>query len=178
MKIVILLLSLLSPFITLPPQAETVPAASFTTLQQPVMLAFEHSLATDLYISSFDSLAEISLYMPEEALLQIKGIPLQIAEDPWVDCLEYQYADSSAGVCDGIVLYVHASPAQAEQFGLKLNGQELNPVTTSLQETLGTPDFEAEDGDVYIRGSAALKVYRNMDTGEWAGIDLFDENSF
>ncbi|WP_052770495.1 hypothetical protein [Paenibacillus sp. IHB B 3415] len=178
MKIVILLLSLLSPFITIPPQAETVPAASSATVQPPVMLAFEHSVNTVPYISSFESLAGVTLYMPEEALLQTKGIPPEITPDPWGDCLEYQYADVSAGVCGGIVLYVHASPSQAEQFGLNLNGQELNPVTASLQETLGAPDFEAEDGDVYIRGSAALKVYRNMNTGEWEGIDLFDGNSF
>lgn len=177
MNIVILLISLLSPFITTPPQEETVPAASYT-VQQPVMLAFEHSIITDPYISSFDSLSGIYLYMTEEELLQTKGNPERIAEDPWGDCLEYQYADISAGICDGIVLYVHASPSQALQFGLKLNAQELNPLANNLQELLGSPDFEAEDGDVYIRGSAALKVYRNMETGEWDGIDLFDGNSF
>ncbi|MFD1903988.1 hypothetical protein ACFSQ7_07750 [Paenibacillus rhizoplanae] len=38
--------------------------------------------------------------------------------------------------------------------------------------------FEAEDGDVYIRGDAAFKIYRHKESGEWDGLDLFDANSF
>ncbi|QUL54245.1 hypothetical protein KDC22_28695 [Paenibacillus tritici] len=178
MKMVILLLSLLSPFISAPPQDETIPAEPYTSVQLPVTFAFGHNLSTDSYISSFDSLSGISLYMPEDSLLRTKGTPLQIAPDPWADCLEYQYADVSAGVCGGVVLYVHASPSQAEQYGLKLNDRQLNPQTMNVQDILGAPDFEAEDGDVYIRGTAALKIYRNMDSGEWNGLDLFDGNSF
>jgi hypothetical protein len=176
MNIIILLLGLLSPYFSATPQDVTASAASFS-VQQPVMLAFGHSLITTPYISSFDSLSGVSLYMPEEALLLAKGTPLHIANDPWQDCLEYQYADVSAGVCDGTVLYVHASPAQAAQFGLRLNDTDLNPATMNAQDMLGTPDFVAEDGDVYIRGSAALKIYRDTGTGEWTGIDLFDGNS-
>ncbi|MBP2114331.1 hypothetical protein [Paenibacillus silagei] len=178
MKMVILLLSLLAPFISAPPQDETVSPAPGTAAQLPVIFAFEHSAAADLYISSFDSLSGISLYMTEEELLQIKGTPQQIVEDPWAGCLEYQYADSSAGVCGGVVLYVHASPSQAGQYGLSLNGRMLNPQAMNVQDMLGAPDFEAEDGDVYIRGEAALKIYRNTESGEWAGLDLFDAYSF
>ncbi|MNO06347.1 hypothetical protein D3C81_2280880 [compost metagenome] len=47
----------------------------------------------------------------------------------------------------------------------------------NVGELLGTPDYVAEDGDVYIRGSAALKIYRNANSGEWDGIDLFDANA-
>ncbi|WNS42977.1 hypothetical protein [Paenibacillus sp. MMS20-IR301] len=177
MKFLVLLLSLLSPFISVPPQEETVPAA-LSAADQPVMLALGHGFSAETYISRFDSLAGVSLYMTEEALLLAKGEPLQIAPDPWGGCLEYQYADITAGICDGIILYVHASPAQAEQFGLMLNGLQLNPLAGNLQELLGAPDFRAEDGDVYIRGSAALKVYRNAGTGGFDGIDLFDGNSF
>ncbi|WP_405104394.1 hypothetical protein MHH28_17905 [Paenibacillus sp. FSL K6-1217] len=176
MKMVILLLSLLAPFLSAPPQDDTV--APDTAAQLPVTFAFGQSLPAASYISSFDSLAGIRLYMTEEELLKTKGTPQQIAEDPWAGCLEYQYADSSAGVCGGAVLYVHASPPQAGQYGLRLNEQPLLPETMNVQDVLGTPDFEAEDGDVYIRGAAALKIYRNMETGEWDGVDLFDGDSF
>ncbi|OMF90708.1 hypothetical protein [Paenibacillus sp. FSL R7-0337] len=178
MKMVILLLSLLAPFISAPPQGETVSPAPGTAAQLPAMFAYEHSAVADPYISSFDSLSGISLYMTEKELLQAKGTPQQIAEDPWAGCLEYQYADISAGVCGSVVLYVHASPAQAGRYGLSLNGQVLHPQTMNVQDMLGTPDFEAEDGDVYIRGEAALKIYRNMESGEWDGLDLFDAYSF
>lgn len=178
MKMVILLLGLLAPFISATPQDETDPAASATAVQLPAMFAFEHNIAADPYISSFDSLSGISLYMTEEELLEAKGAPQQIAEDPWAGCLEYSYADISAGICGGVVLYVHASPAQAGQYGLRLNGQLLDPQTMNVRDMLGAPDFEAEDGDVYIRGDAAFKIYRNMESGEWDGLDLFDANSF
>ncbi|MEK3791212.1 hypothetical protein MKX42_05605 [Paenibacillus sp. FSL R7-0204] len=178
MKMVILLLSLLAPFISAPPQGETVTPVPGTAVQLPAMFAFEHSAVADSYISSFDSLSGIGLYMTEEELLKAKGTPQQIAEDPWAGCLEYQYADLSAGVCGGVVLYVHVSPAQAEQYSLSLNGQVIHPQTMRVQDMLGTPDFEAEDGDVYIRGEAALKIYRNMKSGEWDGLDLFDAYSF
>ncbi|MEK3900877.1 MULTISPECIES: hypothetical protein [unclassified Paenibacillus] len=178
MKMVILLLSLLAPFISAPPQGETVTPGPVTAAQLPAMFAFGHSAVADPYISSFDSLSGISLYMTEEKLQQAKGTPQQIAEDPWAGCLEYQYADLSAGVCGGVVLYVHVSPAQAGQYGLSLNGLMLHPRTMNVQDMLGAPDFEAEDGDVYIRGEAALKIYRNMKNGEWDGLDLFDAYSF
>lgn len=58
-----------------------------------------------------------------------------------------------------------------------MNEEKLDPARNNFQELLGTPDFVAEDGDVYLRGSAALKIYRNPQTGEWEGIDLFDGNS-
>ncbi|UQZ33536.1 hypothetical protein C2I18_08265 [Paenibacillus sp. PK3_47] len=115
--------------------------------------------------------------MPEEELVRVKGEPLSVASDPWQECLEYVYADMSAGICSGAVLYVHVTPEQAGQFGLQLNGREIDPAQDKIRELLGSPDFVAEDGDVYLRGSDALKIYRNAGTGEWAGIDLFDGNS-
>lgn len=178
MNLFILLLSLLSNYMSAPVQAEIPPAAPYTAVQPPVMFAHGHNVNPDPYISSFDSLSGIRLYMTEEELVQAKGDPLQTADDPMAGCLEYQYADVSAGVCGGVVLYVHASPSQAAQYGLRLSGQPLNPLTMNVQEVLGSPDFQAEDGDVYLRGNAALKIYRNMDTGAWDGLDLFDSNSF
>lgn len=176
MNVIILLLSLLSSYVAPSGQKEYVPAAFFS-VQPQVVLAFEHSAVLSPYINKFDSLAGASLYMSKEELLQSKGIPLSIVPDPWQECLEYQYADMSAGICEGAVSYIHVTPAQATQFGLKLNDEALNPADNNVRELLGTPDFAAEDGDVYIRGSAALKIYRNSQSGEWDGIDLFDANA-
>lgn len=176
MNIVLLLLSLLSPYLSPSPQKEEAQTALFP-IESSIMLAFEHSVSFTPSFSSLDSLAGVSLYMSKEELLLTKGTPLDIAADPWQNCLEYKYADMSAGVCEGTVLYVHVTPSQAGTYGLRLNDEELEPVKNNFNELLGTPDFAAEDGDVYIRGSAALKVYRNSQTGEWDGIDLFDANS-
>ncbi|WP_054943445.1 hypothetical protein [Paenibacillus ihuae] len=176
MNVIILILSLLSSYVASPGEQEHVPAAFFS-VQPEVVLAFEHSVALSPRINSFDSLAGASLYMSKEELLLAKGTPLNIAPDPWQECLEYQYADMSAGICEGVVTYIHVTPAQAGQYGLKLNEEALNPANSHAGELLGTPDYVAEDGDVYIRGSAALKIYRNAHSGEWDGIDLFDANA-
>lgn len=176
MNIFVLLLSLLSPYFSPSAQNESVPAALFT-VQPQVVLAFEHSLGFSPYIESFESLAGVSLYMPEEELLRVKGTPLAVTPDPWQECLEYVYADVSAGICNGLVLYVHVTPEQAGHFGLQLNEWEINPAQDNIRELLGSPDFVAEDGDVYLRGNDALKIYRNAQTGEWEGIDLFDGSS-
>lgn len=171
MNIVILLFSLLFPYFDVTPQA---PVA----IEQPAaVLAFQHSLEPSNYISSFDSLAGVSLYATKEELLLNKGTPLNIITDPLQNCLEYQYAELSAGVCEGFVMYIHVSSSQVQQFGLYLNGVEIDPLKDSLHETLGTPYFISEDGDVYMRGNIALKIYRDPETGQWNGIDLFDGNS-
>ncbi|OMF85299.1 hypothetical protein [Paenibacillus sp. FSL R7-0273] len=176
MNVIILLFSLLSSYMSPSAQREEVPAAFFSMEPQAV-LAFERHTVPDPYISSFDSLAGAALFTSTEELLLNKGTPLNIAPDPWQECLEYHYADMTAGICGGIVTYVHVDPAQAGLYGLRLNGVSLNPAADNVRELLGNPDFIADDGDVYIRGSAALKIYRNPFTGEWDGIDLFDANA-
>ena len=175
MNVLILLLSLLTPYFD-KPAPQVTPSAAFTRPASAV-LAFEHSRTAAPQIDRFESLGNVPLYASEEELLEQKGIPLDIKEDPWQGCLEYQYEDLSAGVCEGTVLYVHVTPYQARQHGLSVNGIEWVPEKGNLQSLLGAPDFQAEDGDVYIRGNAAIKVYKDQDSGEWLGIDLFDGSS-
>ncbi|MBW4083757.1 hypothetical protein [Paenibacillus sp. S150] len=176
MNVIFLLLGLLSPYLTASPQNVSVPAA-WLYPQPSAVLAFEHNMNANPYVGSFDSLAGVPLHVPEEELLRIKGLPLAVTPDPWQECQEYHYAEMSVGICEGAVLYVHVAPAQAGEYGLYLNGQRIEPQRNNLHEILGKPDFVAEDGDVYLRGNTALKIYRNAQTGEWDGVDLFDGNS-
>lgn len=130
--------------------------------------------ASYAYIDDFRSMAGVPLYATEGELLGIKGSPLHMNAEPWQDCVEYQYPDLSAGVCGGSVQYIHVTPQQAQEKGLLLNGLRIDPFRHHIRDLLGSPDFIAEDGDVYMRGNVALKVYRTPGTGAWAGIDLFD----
>ncbi|NJJ42265.1 hypothetical protein [Paenibacillus apii] len=183
MNVWILLFGLLSPLFAADSSAPNAPmnADGFGFGYQAVLAAHNAAQETgdseNKFIRSFESLAGVSLYSSEEELTARKGQPLSIVPDPWQDSLEYRYADMSAGVSDGVVVYVHVSPQQARDYGLRLNGIRIDPVNDTLQETLGSPDFVAEDGDVYMRGSTALKIYRSQKTGQWDGIDLFDEYS-
>jgi hypothetical protein len=173
MNMIILLFSLLTTYFDASPQI----APTSTVIEQPKpVLAFESTLESSSSISRFDSLAGVALYSTEEELLLTKGTPLAVVNDPWQNVIEYQYADVSVGVGDGYVQYVHVSPSQAVEFGLYVSGVEIDPVEDNLQATLGKPYLNAEDGDVYMKGNNALKIYRNS-TGEFAGIDLFDSIS-
>ncbi|MNO41102.1 hypothetical protein D3C76_312660 [compost metagenome] len=173
MNIFILLFSLLSPYFDASPQLASVS----TFIEQPKsVLAFEYVSETSPSIDRFDSLQGVTLYATKEELLLTKGNPLTVTNDPLQGTEEYQYVDVTVGVGEGFVLYVHVSPTQAQQFGLQVNGVGIDPVKDNVQSTLGKPYFIAEDGDVYMRGNNALKIYRNL-AGEFEGIDLFDSIS-
>ncbi|WP_339281423.1 hypothetical protein NST94_25920 [Paenibacillus sp. FSL H8-0282] len=173
MNMMILLFGLLFPYFDASPQLG--PISTF--IEQPKsVLAFEHASASSPYINHFDSLQGVALYTTKEELLLTKGNPLAVTNDPLLETVEYHYADVTVGVGEGVVLYVHVAPPQAQQFGLHVDGVEIDPLTDNLQDTLGKPYFIAEDGDVYLRGNNALKIYRNL-AGEFEGIDLFDSIS-
>jgi hypothetical protein len=173
MNIIILLFSLLSPYFDASPQLT--PISTFSD-QPKTVLTFEYSSETSPSINRFDSLQGVALYATKEELLLAKGDPLAVTNDPLQGTEEYQYADVTVGVGEGYVLYVHVSPSQAQQFGLQVNGVGIDPMKDNVQSTLGKPYFIAEDGDVYMRGNNALKIYRNL-AGEFEGIDLFDSIS-
>jgi len=160
MNVLILLLSLFSPYLDKPSLQEPLSTAAFSRPTSAI-LAFQHTQTAASYIDHFESLSDVPLFATEQNLLNQKGLPLNIKEDPWQGCLEYQYEDMSAGICEGIVDYVHVTPHQARVYGLSVNGIELDPEKGNIQDFLGAPDFKAEDGDVYIRGSHALKIYRD-----------------
>lgn len=130
---------------------------------------------TAAYIPAFTSLGGVRLFATEAELTRQKGAPRSVSKELWQGCLEYRYDDLDAGICGGVVRYIHVSPAQAARYGLDVSGTEIDPLRDRLEDVLGSPDFRAEDGNVYLRGEAALKVYLDPATGGWAGIDLFDK---
>lgn len=182
MNVLILLLGLFSPFLSAdsPVQSAFLGPAGQELISAPLQAVQPAALEPaeeDRYIREFDSLAGVRLYASKEELIEIKGQPLSIAPDPWGDSLEYRYADMSAGISGGAVSYIHVSPQQMSVYGLRINDTQIDPVRDTLKSTLGSPDFVAEDGDVYMRGHTAIKVYQDRETGEWQGIDLFDDFS-
>ncbi|MMZ71226.1 hypothetical protein D1872_345140 [compost metagenome] len=46
----------------------------------------------------------------------------------------------------------------------------------SIRNALGQPYSKAQDGEVFVRGDRALKVYMAPGTERILGIDLFDES--
>ena len=59
---------------------------------------------------------------------------------------------------------------------MKLNQQWIDMNVESIRQVLGEPYVVAEDGEVYLRGNQAIKVYIKPGTGQIDGVDLFEDH--
>lgn len=98
------------------------------------------------------------------------GVPAAIIEDPIQRLTVYDYDYMEVGLHNERLEYVHVKPS-AEQF--QLNGQTVPMTIRDVHSFLGQPDHAAEDGDVYVQRSQALKVFMDRDSGLITGVDLF-----
>lgn len=124
-------------------------------------------------MDSLESMNDISLNDDLRAVVEKKGKPDAIAHDRYTRYTEYRYEDTTVGLLDDLVYYVHVDSAPEN---IKINGVWVSLQEKSLLEVFGKPDFLAEDGDVYTRGPVALKVYRDPSSREIVGVDLFDDH--
>lgn len=126
-------------------------------------------------IGEFHSMGDVTLYDDRESVVQKKGKPLSINKNVYSGYTEYKYKDITVGLYEDLVYYVHID-ASLEK--IKVNGKWLALHKQELKRAFGEPDFEAEDGDVYIRDLAAIKIYRDPVTRAIVGVDLFDTIAF
>ncbi|MDQ0091273.1 hypothetical protein J2T12_004710 [Paenibacillus anaericanus] len=124
-------------------------------------------------MGSLESMGDISLNDDRHDVLEKKGKPYSVDTDPYTRYTEYRYDDITVGLYDDLVYYVHAD---GDPEKIKINGVWVSLQEKSLLQVLGEPDFLAEDGDVYTRGLAALKIYRDPSSREISGVDLFDDS--
>ncbi|WP_019637572.1 hypothetical protein [Paenibacillus fonticola] len=122
-------------------------------------------------VDDFHSMGDVTLYDNRESVVRKKGKPLSVNKDTYSGYTEYQYEDIAVGLYEDLVYYVHVGSSPTK---IKVNGKWMTLQKQSLLKAFGEPDFEAEDGDVYIRGYAAIKIYRDPENGSVIGVDLFD----
>ncbi|WP_052676002.1 hypothetical protein [Paenibacillus sp. IHBB 10380] len=126
-------------------------------------------------LDTFDKMNGISLWDEEEDVISKKGEPLEVTYISMLDCDEYRYADSTIGICHGIVDYVHINSSAGM---MEVNGQVIELSHNRIREALGEPQFNAEDGYGYSRGTSAIKVYKDPISETIEGVDFFDESAF
>lgn len=165
-------LGLISPFSGSLMDASVSNISTTETIQNAVLKEPADSSANEVLASgdSFETLNDISLFDRAEDVIHTKGKPLQVNEVPFIECTDYEYMDSTVGICDGWVNYVHVDP---EVGTFRINEMDINISENEISEALGLPQFYAEDGEVYIRGEQAIKVYKDSSTGIIQGIDFF-----
>ncbi len=176
MNALLLLLGILSPFVGGVPTAADLPVQPTARLALwqptfPAEAADDNGTMTRT-IESFDSMGGITLYDDFKSVLLKKGEPDSIDKDPYTGYTECHYGSLTIGLYEDLVYYVHAGPSPKK---ISLNGMSIPLQEVWLRQYFGEPDFVAEDGDVYIRGTAALKIYKDPLSGDVTGVDLFDE---
>ena len=174
LQIMLFVLALTSPF-SVQPTAE--PAAMWQGNQSVELAVKKLKPAQTLPIeqqNEYKTVNDISLQDTKSELLSKKGYPEQTKEDLILGSKEYIYDDVIVGIIDGTVSYIQV---KKEAPYLKVNDVYMELTSGSIKHTLGKPDYVAEDGDVYIKGHQAVKVYLNEDQS-LKQVEFFDEASF
>ncbi|GIP45214.1 hypothetical protein J45TS6_36730 [Paenibacillus sp. J45TS6] len=174
LQTMLIMLALTSPF-SVQPTAE--PAAMWQG-NQSVELAVKKSAPTQILPieqqNEFKTVNDISLQDTKSEVLSKKGYPEQTKEDLILGSREYIYDDVTIGIIDGTVSYIQV---KKDATYLKVNDVYMELTPRSIKHTLGEPDFIAEDGDVYIKGHQAVKVYLD-ENQHLKQVEFFDEASF
>lgn len=121
------------------------------------------------------SMGDVALYHDLKDVIANKGEPISIEKDVYTGYIEYRYEDINVGFYKNVVYYVHAGNCPEQ---VKINGKWLVLRQPDIMQVLGKPDYVADDGEVYIRNLAALKIYKNPVTGSITAVDLFDTIAF
>jgi len=120
---------------------------------------------------SLQTVNGLSLDDDEAAVFEKKGKPMSVAKDElFAQFLIYEYPGMSVAFDGGSIAYVEIS---GESETVSLDGHVLPATVEAVNAALGTPDYHAEDGFVYERGEALLKLFTDPDTGELLFISYY-----
>lgn len=119
---------------------------------------------------SYGSLNGITLTDRKQDVIRKLGTPVEVKRDAISGVTEFHYKDMEVGLRRGLTEYVHVKPS-AKSF--RVEDRSVGMTSAQIRKTLGKPYFKAEDGDVYLNDGYALKVFKNRETGQITGVDLF-----
>jgi hypothetical protein len=154
----------------LPPTLAAVQAESSSDSSVNLQVAEANSL-----VPMLNSLEGISLYDDTESVIAKKGYPLTFVQDPnFIEAFKYEYPDMNIGFQDGIVTFVQI-PAKVGH--VQINDQRIPLTITDVKRLLGEPDYVAEDGIVFQRREALIKLFIEPETHELISIDYYHLSS-
>nr|WP_145406032.1 hypothetical protein [Paenibacillus xylanexedens] len=165
--------SIISPFSVQPAAPPAAHDLQWTVMEEQMPEITPANDRSETY-EQFRTLNGVSLEERKNELLARMGQPSAIKEDRYLGCDEYHFDDVNVGICEdtGMIQYVHVEGFQEHW---SLNGTVLPMQIDAIHQALGEPHYVAEDGEVYLRGHYAIKVYMKPGSSEIRGIDLFDD---
>lgn len=126
-------------------------------------------------VPMLNSLEGISLYDDTASVIAKKGYPLRFVQDPhFEEAFTYEYSDMNIGFQDDIVTFVQI-PAKVGY--VQINDQRIPLTITDVKRLLGEPDYVAEDGIVFQRREALIKLFIESETQELISIDYYHLSS-
>ncbi|KRE44941.1 hypothetical protein [Paenibacillus sp. Soil522] len=117
----------------------------------------------------------ISLSDTPSTVARKLGEPQRITEDPYLrELLIYQYPNMDVVFNGGIVYSVEIA---GDSGTLLLDGVEIPATIEAVKGALGQPDYVTEDGIVFERNEALLKLFIDPETQRLTSIHYFDSFS-
>lgn len=147
------------------PQDEAIPVSV------DVASAASLSLSSTSPPYALQTVEGISLYDDQQAVVEHLGAPENIESDPYTEQLEiYQYEGIQVGFSAGYVDFVRVLP---EAGAIHIDGNPIPMTLEAMTGQLGQPDFVAEDGLVFKRREAAIKLFLDETKQHITSIDYF-----
>jgi hypothetical protein len=126
-------------------------------------------------IFHFYNVNGISLNDDVEAVIDKLGQPLSKEKDAFFAEMEvYVYPEINIGFSDGMVSYVEVLAAAGTA---SIDGVSVPIGQAEMIAALGEPDFVAEDGLVFQRNTAYIKLFTDMETHEVTGIHYYSHST-
>jgi hypothetical protein len=117
-----------------------------------------------------DTVCGISLYDSRDDVVVKLGQPSVIDKDEFFADLEvYRYEGLRVAFAGDFIQYVDIDPTH----GLDIDGKPVEATREALVKALGEPDYKAEDGIVFQRDEALLKLFLDPQTGKPQAISYY-----
>ncbi len=117
-----------------------------------------------------DTVCGISLYDSRDDVIAKLGEPSDIEKDEFFADLEiYRYEGLRVAFAGDFIQYVDIDPAH----GLDIDGKPVEATREALVKALGEPDYKAEDGLVFQRDEALLKLFLDPQTGKPQAVSYY-----
>jgi hypothetical protein len=117
----------------------------------------------------------ISLNDDVKAVIDKLGQPLSKGTDPFfAELVVYAYPEMNIGFSDGIVNYVEVLVAAGT---VNIDGIPIPIEQEGLKNALGEPDFVAEDGIVFQRNAALVKLFTDIETHEVTSLHYYHHSN-
>ncbi|URN95011.1 MAG: hypothetical protein NAG76_01750 [Candidatus Pristimantibacillus lignocellulolyticus] len=122
-------------------------------------------------IITLHSVNGISLYDDTSTVIEKLGAPKQISIDPYfVEYEMYEYANMTISFIDDIVDSVEVKNGASS---VMLDQVELPITIAELKLALGEPDYVADDGLVFQRDEAILKLFIDQENDQLQSIAFY-----